>query len=167
VPASVNVSYTGVRETLSALKKLDPELRRQTVREIKKPARPILADAKARVPESPMSGWRSGERVRFPTWNTPAKGLRLAFGGRAKVKRSQWPLLSLKNTDPGGALFDLAGKRGGNGSPQSQQFLRNVARFGRPSRVVWPAVEGRQAEVAAAVRVALDKAEAIINRQTR
>ena len=168
--ANVRMEIVGVRETLAALKKLDPELRKATVREIKAPARVMVATAKSRVPsQAPMSGWRGGERgsTGFPGWNDPRRGVKLKFGGRRRSNKKWWPLLQLSQDDAAGALFDMAGKKGGNGSPQSRQFLANVSRYGAPSRTIWPAVEQHKDQVTASVRVALAKAEAIVNKQTR
>lgn len=160
------VSVVGARETLAALKKLDPELRKQTVREIKTAGRPVLATARSLVPPRAMSGWGPnnwGERA----WDDPARTLKVRFGGRARKKRQQWPLLTLKQEGAAGAIYDMAGKQGGNGTPQSRQFLANVARFGAPSRTVWPAVERNKDAAEATIVAALRKAETTINKTTK
>jgi hypothetical protein len=160
------VSVVGARETLAALKKLDPELRKQTVREIKSAGRPVLATARSLVPSQAMSGWGAGNWG-ARGWDDPARTLKVRFGGRAAKKRQQWRLLSLKQEGAAGAIFDLAGKQGGNGTPQSRQFLANVDRFGGPSRTVWPAVEKNKDAAEATIVAALRKAESTINKTTK
>jgi hypothetical protein len=158
----------GVAEMLRTLKQLDPELRKSTVKAIKAPAKVILATARATIPnEAPMSGWRGGTRGngQFPKWNPGAakKGVKLKFSSSMSQRKRQWDLLRVVQTDAAGAVFDMAGKNGGSGTRQSQQFLANLRAFGSPSRDVWPAVEKHSAEVTAAIRVAVAETEAILN----
>ena len=154
----------GVAQMLRTLKEMDPELRKTTVRAIKAPARIIANDARSRVPaKPPMSGWRGGARKKFPTWNDPAKGIKVKFSSGMSQRKRSWDLVRIVQTDGAGSVFDMAGKRGGDGTRQSEQFLANLRRHGQPSRTLWPAVEKHGTEVTAAIKLAVAETEAILN----
>jgi len=60
----------GVKQAIVALKKIDPEYRKDFNREAKTIAAPLVAAAKANYPQMPLSGmvapWISGTRSLFP-----------------------------------------------------------------------------------------------------
>jgi hypothetical protein len=162
---------SGVKELLAELKNLDPLLRKETVAEIKAPAKVIVATAKGLVPtHRPTRRWVGGTRTagKFPRWDSgKAKaGIGLKFGGRVNRQSKEWPLVSIVQKDPGGVVFDMAGKKGGNGTRQSQVFLKNLRMYGKPSRTVWPAVERHNPDVTAAITRAVRNAEKELYRRT-
>lgn len=167
----MTAELVGVKELLAELKNLDPLLRKETVKEIKAPAKVIVATAKSLVPTGrPARRWVGGTRTdgKFPRWDSgKAKaGIKLKFGGRIARQSREWPLVSIIQSDPGGAVYDMAGKSGGNGTRQSQVFLANLRMHGKPSRTVWPAVERHNPDVTAAITAAVRNAEKELYRRT-
>lgn len=159
----------GVKELLAELKNLDPQLRKETVAAIKAPAKVIVATAKSLVPNQPARRWVGGTRAagKFPRWDAgkARAGLTIKFGGRINRQSREWPLVSIVQRDPGGIIYDMAGKAGGNGTRQSQVFLANLRRYGKPSRTVWPAVERHNPDVTAAITAAVRAAEQELSRR--
>lgn len=160
----------GVRETLAALKDFDPKLRRATDRTIRKAAQPLKSAAQSKIPGQALSGWSSG-RYAFDGANARA-GVRLKLGGgvskRVARSTSTWPLLTMSQSNAGGSVFDMAGRRSSGNSPQGIAFISALnARFGGASRSMWPAAEEKLPEVQASVASAVDEAAAQINRQLR
>ena len=171
---NLTVTVSGVRETLKALRQLDPEFRRETIRQIKMKAKPIKTTAEKALPNSIMRNWRDTPatkgRVRggkgWPPYNqTQARrGIKIQFGGRASPKKTQWSLLKVRQADPAGAIFDMAGRKNfaGNGTVQAMTFMRNLdlaSNNRKPSRTIWMSVEKNNAEVVSSVVDALRKAE--------
>ena len=66
----MTVEINGVKETIRDLGKIDPELRKQFIRDAKKVARPIVELARAKYPTKYLSGmgrkWESRGRLLFP-----------------------------------------------------------------------------------------------------
>lgn len=170
----LTVTVSGVRETLRSLRKLDPELRKTTLRTVKAAAKPIKTTAEAALPDEIMRNWRNVPakrgRVRggkgWPAYDKAQakKGIKIQFGGRANVKATQWRLLRVVQTDASGAIFDIAGRNNpnGNGTIQAATFMSNLtlaANGRKPSRTIWMSVEKHQPEVVSSVIDALRIAE--------
>ena len=55
---STKVEVNGLADTLRTLRRVDPELRKTTIRRMKLAAKPMQAEAKKLFPDaSPLSGW--------------------------------------------------------------------------------------------------------------
>lgn len=142
----VRIRVNGLAQALKTLETLDPELRKEVVRGMKKAASPILATARSLVPDGQVLtnwyGWRGG-------WNTQSvrKDIKVAFrGGRVRgEERDVFPLLTLRQTNAAGAIYDIAGRsfpgRGSEGDVRGYMMIRKMDTFARPSRYMWPAVE--------------------------
>ena len=154
----------GVRETLAALKDLEPELRRETVRDIRSAAEPMRLAAQQLVPvEAPLSGMARGRLA----WGPGARRkIRTTVGGRARRERDVWPLVNLIQGDAAGALFDIAGRGSAGSTPQGQALIRGLTqRHGAASRSMWRAAEGNIEPVQREVIAAIDRAAAKVNRK--
>jgi hypothetical protein len=132
----------GVKEAVRALRKIDPEMRKT-----------FNANVKAVVEPMTSAMQSNYDDMRFPSgtkrkWGTSAVGakarklnpLTAAAAKRGvKVKidtnRKSGAAFTVMQTNPGAAIFDLAG----NSTPLGEAF---TAKFGRsPSRVMWPNAE--------------------------
>lgn len=179
MPEQLTVTVGGVRETLRSLQKIDPKLRRQTVSDIKKIAKPIQSDAQSALPPEVMRNWRNTPakkgRVRggkgWPAYqqSVAKKQIKLQFGGRASKEATRWRLLRLVQWDAAGSIFDIAGRKAknGNGSPQAVQFMANLFYVSgrRASRTIWPAVEKNQENVTKQVLDTLRSVERTVQRE--
>ena len=132
----------GVKEAVRALRKIDPEMRKT-----------FNANVKAVVAPMTSAMQSNYDDMRFPSgtkrkWGTQAVGAKArkinpltAASARRGVKvkidtgRKSGAAFTVMQTNPGAAIFDMAG----NGTPLGRAF---TAKFGRSSsRVMWPNAE--------------------------
>jgi hypothetical protein len=140
------IEVTGLAEALKTLQKVDPELRKEVVKGLKTAAAPILSTARSLIPDGRVLtnwyDWKGG-------WDsqTVRKGIRVAFrAGRVKGQdRDVFPLLTLRQLNAAGAIYDMAGRsfpgRGSEGALRGAMMIRKMDTYARPSRSLWPAVE--------------------------
>jgi len=166
VQASVKI--TGIKETMSELKKLDPELLKQMRRDIK--TEPGLVNAmsaiKSKAPAiSPLRGMIHSGRTAYarPRVATSFKpSVRL---DRAKERS----IVTINTTPPKGAIgfqiIDMVGR----GSMRNSRKARGMQqRLGsKPSRYVWAAVEGKEASLSGAVLSIITKYSNMANIRLR
>lgn len=155
-----SIEVRGLKEALAELNKVAPTVRRELTKSIKGDAKPLIDAARALIPnEAPLSGMTSG---RF-AWSTKARSqVGIKMGGRARG--DQFTILSLRQNNPAGSIFDIAGKRGGKNA-RGQQFIANLAaRYGRPSRAMWPAAEQALPQIIEEITQTIDDALSEINR---
>jgi len=156
-----SIQVRGLKETLNELRKVEPTIRKELTKEIKGQAKPLVDAARALVPSSPpLSGMTSGRWA----WSSKAKSqIAIKMGGRSRGQ--QYTILSLRQNNPAGAIFDMAGKKGGK-DERGQQFIANLAaRFGAPSRSMWPAAEKMLPEIGQEITATIDDALGEINRR--
>ena len=160
------VKLEGGSETIRALRDLDPKLRRETRKNIRNAAKPLQSAAKALVPaETPMSGWTSG---RYAFTGAAKAGVKTSISTRGRKSRTTWPLVTLKQTNAGGAVFDMAGRRSNGKTAQGRQFIANLRnRHGRASRSMWRAAEAELPNIRKNVEQAVEKAARLTNTELR
>lgn len=183
---AANLQITGVRELLKELGKVDPELRKQTVKEIRTVARSIASDAKAKIPvQPPMSGWQTQPSTRgvyrtsilqpmvrggrgWMPWSNVHQ-IKVDIGRQRKqARKSQWNVARIAILSPAAQVFELSGLgKARKASPTREQFIRNLDRFGRPGRAGWAAYDARSREVQQAIIDAVKNAEDQMNRRLR
>jgi hypothetical protein len=134
---------TGVKETIKALRRIDPELRKEFNAKYKDAVSPITKPAKAlyddkRFPSGTKRTWAPGGRKIFPLTAAKAK-----TGVKPKINTSYrgGTALSVMQANPAAAVFDIAGRSTGLGAAFSAKFGRN------PSRVMWPVAERHEKQV--------------------
>jgi len=169
----MTVQINGVKETIRDLGKIDPELRKQFIRDAKKVARPIVELARAKYPDKYLSGmgrkWESRGRLLFPYSQQKAQRGVQAKASSAKKKTY---LLAVVQKDPAASIVDMAGKRtaqrSGPGSSRGERFVYNLfGGFGKPSRVMWPAAEARQSQTEREISELVDAVQVRIGAEMR
>ncbi len=161
MPIETEMEVVGVAEALKALAKSDPELRKAVIKDMKSAAAPLEAAARANIPARPLTnwyGWKGGY-----SQTKAQKGVKVAFrGGKVKGKGGDhFPLLSLRQTDVGGAIFEMAGRAGGSGrgsegAARGQAMIAKLNESGTASRTLWPAVERNFGAIEAGLKAAID-----------
>jgi hypothetical protein len=139
------VYVKGSKETMRALRKIDPELASQLNKRMNDGARTILDRAGQSVPPRPMRNWGQWTRKRDGAdlnWepDTVRKGLKYTRkGGRGSASGSigganvkGMATFSLVNRSPIGAIYEMAGSKGGS-SPQGRVFVRNLTGNYKPA----------------------------------
>lgn len=174
---STRVEVDGVAETLKVLNRVLPELKRQTVRNIRAAGQPAIEAVRQLIPTaSPLSGWAQYN------WTTPrgynigsynaAKaraGVKVQFRGskvRGAADPNTIPLLRLRQTDAAGAAYDMAGRISSGKGPNGRQFIQVLtSRDGHPSRTMWPGAERAMPVVTRQVEAAVDDMMKTINKE--
>ena len=166
----------GLAAAIRTLGKIDPELKKQLVKEMKKAADPLVATARSLVPTAkPLTnwyGWKGG-------WDSSKVKRGIKVSQRNTAQRTQdrqqqqtIRLLALVQTNAAGAIYDMAGKaegkgRGSEGEKRGLEMIQKLNQIDEPSRTLWPAAERRLGEVQDAVRDAIEDMERTINEELR
>jgi hypothetical protein len=134
---------TGVKETIKALRRIEPELRKEFNAKYKDAVSPMTNAAKAiyddqRFPSGTKRTWAPGGRKIFPLTAAKAK-----TGVKPKINTSYrgGTALYVMQANPAAAVFDIAGRSTGLGAAFSAKFGRD------PSRVMWPVAERHEKQV--------------------
>ena len=130
---------TNLRE---ALKQYEPDLAKETTKELGFLLKPIAAKARGYMPsQSPLSGWaeRTDGKGKFPTYNpTIAKrGITYKTSPSRPNYRGWRSLVSLLNKSAAGAIYETAGRKNPNGQewvgPKAGGASKGVSRSNNPS----------------------------------
>jgi hypothetical protein len=140
---STQVLITDIAAVQRELMKIEPELKKAMVKDIKQVAVPVQSAIKSAIPQvAPLSGMNNRGRL---GWNTTV-GKRpgtVSIVYRSGSKRSAPLVTSLVSVNVGSAVMvmsDMAGKRNPNGrNARGAAMIRGLSR--QPSRYVWPAAE--------------------------
>lgn len=129
-------SVYGVRDALKTLREVSPKLERDARKAMREAVAPMAAAASAGFgSEPPLPGMRRGRSA----WSAKDRKVTTKTGGRTNRAKTEWPLVSIRAAGAGASIFDMAGKS----SPGVTSLVSVLtARFGRPSRNMWPIVEG-------------------------
>lgn len=140
--AAVRTEFVGVADAVKALRRIDPDLRKQFTRDVKQITQPIVSAAKNAYPEEYLSGmtraWAPRGRAVFPY---DARKARSGVQTKVDTRRGVHAVIAVTQRDAAASIIDMAGKR--NGNPMATA----LDRFGKPSRVMWPAAERNLAAV--------------------
>jgi hypothetical protein len=134
--ASVTIQVVGVKDTINALKKIDPQLQKDFRIKANELAQPAINAAKDVYTQVPLSGmaykWSSRGRQVFPFKVDKAKsGVKL----RIDTRRNAVGVILIEQKDPATAIFETAGRA-------NENKLGNQLGFVGPgrTRLIGPAV---------------------------
>ena len=154
-----------------ALKQYEPDLAKETTKELGNLLKPIAAKARGYMPaESPLSGWaaRSFNEGRFPTYNgsIAKKGITYKTSPSRPNNRGWRSLVSLLNKSAAGAIYETAGRKnsGGNFSPRLGGEPKGQGKM--QGRGIFRAWNEDQGKTQGAVIKALEGAAAKFNAKT-
>ena len=146
------IKLAGVKETLTELKKLDPELTKQMRRDIKREPGMVnaMSAIKSKAPTvSPLKGMIHSGRTAY---GRP----RVATSFRPSVRLDrvkERSIVTINTTPPKGAIgfqiIDMVGRGSKRGSGKARGMQAKLG--GKPSRYVWAAIEGKQGQLSQAV----------------
>ena len=154
--ANASIQIYGVKAALKELNTIDTKLRRQVTKDYKQIVSSVVADAKAAMPnQAPLSGMDRGwktksgfEIIPKDGWSTPAAQKMLSAKiNTKKVKEFQGTKVNVGTfrivwTGTANTIFDIAGRK------SSGSFIDRLnARYGRASRILWPAYEKNKTQV--------------------
>jgi hypothetical protein len=180
-------SVQDIRELQKRLKAIEPRLRTELVRDVKRIARPLESDIKANIPSiAPLSGMAK-DRGRLG-WGVgvPANKTLIQFRTSAGGKSLTTSLVRVKVSSPATVLADMAGRSGRyvgegrrndnasasekrrNSSPaKGAKFIESLNRAlgSGASRMAWPAAEKSRDAVRVAIEQVLRQAYDRINQR--
>lgn len=164
-----DIVYSNVRELTKQLKAIEPELRKQLIKDLKAVAKPVQAAIVAKIPnDPPLRGMRGNGRmswdnsVNYKGRRVPAKSVTVRFRSGGSRRSAVTTLLSVQANSPVVAMLDQARK---GRSPQGIAMLRGIGRTA--SRYVWPAAEQALPKAEAEARRILNEASQKISRGLR
>ena len=113
--ATTTIQVVGVKETINALKNIDPQLQKDFRTSATAIAQPAINAAKDVYTQVPLSGmqykWSSRGRQLFPfTVDKAVKGVRVKFDSR----RNAVGVILIEQKDPAAAIFETAGRANAN-----------------------------------------------------
>jgi hypothetical protein len=155
---NTTVSVVGVKETINALKKIDPQLQKDFRAQATAIAQPAINAAKEMYTQVPLSGmaykWSSRGRQLFPFSVAKAKsGVKL----RIDTRRNAVGVILIEQKDPATAIFETAGRANANRLGDSLGFVG----AGR-TRLIGPAVyKARRGIEAEMQKMILDTARTV------
>lgn len=170
------VSADNLQQVLSELKKLDPNLRKELVAEMKSGVKPIASALASAIPsQAPLSGFAPGNNASSPyVWRKPSMSVRTPFARKAKIP-GFYPVVSIQFNDrrpnAGLSILELAGSRNigraKNGlTPQGAAMIRNLPPMRKGlGRFVIPEFKEKQAQAQRIAVGILEKFAAKVNRR--
>jgi hypothetical protein len=118
---------TGALELRKALRKVQPELAKQTEKEIRSLLKVVAVKAKGFVPsEAPLSGWGNAVGVwenRVFSTSDIRRGIGYSTAASKPNKRGFRSIATIFNKTAAGAIYETAGRKNPNGQP-SQESTR-------------------------------------------
>lgn len=168
---SEKIYKISVAATMNQLKQADPMLYKEMRSRVKDAAQPIIALAQSKYPQNPTGSERNGR----PTWSSGGRlgydigkvrsGIVPVVGGLYDPQKNVQRVLSIRQKNAGGVVYDMAGKTnmytdkkpvdrlGRRRAPGTgAAFVRALA--SRASRVMWPSAEARRGAVETAIKAA-------------
>lgn len=140
-----DIEVYGLRDALKVLRDLDPEARKAAVKKIKSAGGELAAIGRENYPGFvPLRGWSKGGRLGYDPGRVAA-GVQVQVGGRTPKGADFFPLVTLVQRNAGGALYDLAGLRGGTKPGRlrgpNPAFLEALnGKYGTAQRGMWRSV---------------------------
>ena len=112
---NTTITVSGVKETINALKKIDPQLQKDFRAKANDIAQPAIRAAQEMYTQIPLSGmaykWTSRDRKLFPFSVAKAKnGVKL----RIDTRRNAVGVILIEQKDPATAIFETAGRANSN-----------------------------------------------------
>jgi len=112
---NTTVQVAGVKETINALKQIDPELQKQFKADATQIAKPAINAVQAKYTQVPLSGmsrnWSQRNRKLFPfTVAKAVKGVQMKFDTR----RNAVGVILIIQKDQAAAIFETAGRANAN-----------------------------------------------------
>lgn len=170
-------SVKGIGEVMQVLQGMSPELAKESRKEFKTSARPIVNAIRAAFPEVALSRWQPPKQGAAPGAVERTGAARLPAYKASDVRRrtnvsvqnrrvrgtgERTLLIKIRSSAAAVDALDMGGK------VSNSHFTRNmIAKHGKPSRFVWPTVEKYEPQIRKTILVAKESMEKTINAQLR
>ena len=160
MPATVTSEVVGVKDTIKALRKVDPELRKQFNRDIKSVLAPVISKVKSSYPAMPLSGMTNiwipqaaggyaGTYQIFP-WRLAA--VRRGVTVKTSTRKNKNAVVYISQANPAGVLFETVSL--------NNELGRNIRTVS--PRLLWPIVDEMTPSIITGVEKIVVEAERIV-----
>lgn len=157
----VAMEFSGLKEALKELNRIDKKLRRQITKDFKTIVKPVVAQAKSDLPSTmPLSGmarsWKGNSGAELMNWMNyrVSKNIKAFTSGKTVREapsgfKQNLGVFGIRWAGPQATIFDMAAKG---------MLGRNLTnRFGMPSRVIYKAYKSSEVKVRGDVVVLVNK----------
>lgn len=156
MPATVTSEVVGVKDTIKALRRVDPELRKQFNRDIKQVLEPVVSKVKAGYPRLPLSGmvreWtpnaERGYQI-FP-WNYSA--VKRGVTVKTSTRKNKNAVVYISQANNAGVLFETVSL--------NNELGRNIRTVS--PRLLWPIVDEMTPRIIAGVEKIVVDVERVV-----
>jgi hypothetical protein len=136
--ASANIEIAGAKEAIKALRRIDPDLRKQFNRDAAQIMKPALDQIKASYPEKLPSGMMRAWTMEtgFKQFPYDVKKVRKGVKFKIDTRRKNATVMRIVNTEPSAIFIEFVGRK------SYAQIAKVLTLFyGLPGRFMYPAVE--------------------------
>lgn len=133
------IELVGVEDAIKALRRIDPELRKQFNRDAREIAKPAVDQAKTDYPVIPLSGFARKWKEILP-WDI--NRVRRSVRVKIDTSRKSTNVIYLQQADRGAAVFESAGRKSPNALSEA---LGPLGAF--QTRVLGPALAKQEGAV--------------------
>jgi hypothetical protein len=167
----VGMEFSGLKDALAELNKIDKSLRRQITKDFKQIVQPVISQAQSRLPSgAPLSGmaykWTGRSGADIMSWQDSRMKRNIkAFTSSKKVRetssggKQNLGIFGVKWAGPQAAIFDML-STGQLGSELTKQF-------GGPSRIIYKAYESASHEIERQVQELVNRVMQLTGNQGR
>ena len=139
MPATVKMEVIGVKETVKALRQVDPEIRKQFNRDIKAVLQPALSKIKSSYPAMPLSGmsrfWATNSGYEIFPWNVSK--VKRGVTVKTSTRRNKNSVVYISQANPAGVLFETV--------TLGNELGRNIRTVS--PRIMWPVIDEMQPQI--------------------
>lgn len=162
---------TGLKETLTELKKYEPEALRSIKKDLLVTTQPLATVVGSHFPAVALKNWSAQKsersKTRFPNYPSNVRSMvkPVALKGVSGKSRYGVTVLRLEQKSAGGSVYD------GAGSKTASRFVKNLDKHSRVvstknrtrSRVMYGVTKGKLSMIEVALRTSLAKIDKLVN----
>lgn len=153
MPASIKTEIVGVKDTIKALRQVDPEFRKQFNRAAKDVVAPMVAEAKGLYPQLPLSGMaRPWTPKAFSIFPWQVSKVRSGVKVKTSTRRNKNAVLYVSQGNAAGVLFETVSS--------SKPLGANIR--SRSDRVLWPTAEKHTPRINDGIAKLVKEAEKVV-----
>lgn len=153
MPATIKTEVVGVKDTIKALRQVDPEFRKQFNRAAKDVVAPMVAEAKSLYPQLPLSGMaRPWTPKTFSILPWQVSKVRSGVKVKTSTRRDKNAVLYVSQGNPAGVMFETI----------SSNKPLGINIRARSPRVLWPTAEKHAPRINQGVAEIVKEAEKVV-----
>lgn len=153
MPTTIKTEVVGVKDTIKALRQVDPEFRKQFNKAAKDIVAPMVAEAKGLYPQLPLSGMaRPWTPKTFSIFPWQVNKVRSGVKVKTSTRRNKNAVLYVSQGEPAGVLFETVSN--------SKPLGANIR--SRSPRVLWPTAEKHTPRINDGIEKLVKEAEKVV-----